>query len=266
MTRRDIEFNAEGVILRGWFYPAEASPGRDGGDGARLLSGEGDVPGRFRRGVLGGRAERAGVRQPQLRGQRRRAPAGNRPVGAGPRLPARDHLRRHPRRGRRRPDRDLGHQLLRGHVLVVGAIDRRVKAVVCQVPLISGRDNLQALVRSDFLAGFREMFDADRLPGSRASGPADGAGGRRGPAGRPPRCRPRIPGSGSPRPERPARRPGATRSRCARPRCSASTSRCLPTLDQPDPAADAGGRGRSPHTGRVRDLRLRPGANEPRSW
>ena len=25
MTRRDIEFGAEGVTLRGWFYPAEAS-------------------------------------------------------------------------------------------------------------------------------------------------------------------------------------------------------------------------------------------------
>jgi dienelactone hydrolase len=29
MTRRDIEFDAEGVTLRGWFYPAEGtgSPG-----------------------------------------------------------------------------------------------------------------------------------------------------------------------------------------------------------------------------------------------
>ena len=50
-----------------------------------------------------------------------------------------------------------------GHVLVVAAIDRRVKAVVSQVPLVSGHDNVRALVRADFLAGFREMFDADRL-------------------------------------------------------------------------------------------------------
>ena len=50
-----------------------------------------------------------------------------------------------------------------GHVLVVAAIDRRVKAVVSQVPLISGHANLRALVRADFIAGFREMFDADRL-------------------------------------------------------------------------------------------------------
>src|SRR5271169_6279015 len=47
--------------------------------------------------------------------------------------------------------------------MVVAAIDRRVKAVVGQVPLVSGHDNLRALVRADFIAGFREMFDADRL-------------------------------------------------------------------------------------------------------
>jgi len=46
---------------------------------------------------------------------------------------------------------------------VVAAIDRRVKAVVSQVPLISGHANLRALVRANFIAGFREQFDADRL-------------------------------------------------------------------------------------------------------
>jgi len=28
MTRRDIAFDAEGVTLRGWFYPAEGVGGR----------------------------------------------------------------------------------------------------------------------------------------------------------------------------------------------------------------------------------------------
>jgi fermentation-respiration switch protein FrsA (DUF1100 family) len=50
-----------------------------------------------------------------------------------------------------------------GHVLVVAAIDRRVKAVVAQVPMVSGHDNLRALVRADFIAGFQDMFNADRL-------------------------------------------------------------------------------------------------------
>ena len=30
MTRRDIEFDAEGVTLRGWFYPAEGAGGLNG--------------------------------------------------------------------------------------------------------------------------------------------------------------------------------------------------------------------------------------------
>src|SRR5438128_5463661 len=49
-----------------------------------------------------------------------------------------------------------------GHVLVVGAIDRRVKCVVAQVPLISGHDNARLLVRADFIAGVRAAFDQDR--------------------------------------------------------------------------------------------------------
>jgi fermentation-respiration switch protein FrsA (DUF1100 family) len=49
-----------------------------------------------------------------------------------------------------------------GHVLTVGAIDRRVKCVVAQVPLISGHENFRALVRADFIAGFQAQFDADR--------------------------------------------------------------------------------------------------------
>lgn len=49
-----------------------------------------------------------------------------------------------------------------GHVLVVGAIDRRVKCVVSQVPLVSGYRNILRLVRADMLAGLRATLDADR--------------------------------------------------------------------------------------------------------
>jgi fermentation-respiration switch protein FrsA (DUF1100 family) len=49
-----------------------------------------------------------------------------------------------------------------GHVLVVGAIDRRVKCVVSQVPLISGHDLTRRLVRSDFISGLCRMFEDDR--------------------------------------------------------------------------------------------------------
>jgi len=59
-----------------------------------------------------------------------------------------------------------------GHVLVVGATDRRVKCVACQVPLVSGHDNFRALVRADFIPIFRGQFDADRLARYRGEAPA----------------------------------------------------------------------------------------------
>lgn len=49
-----------------------------------------------------------------------------------------------------------------GHVLVVGAIDRRVRCVVGQVPLISGHRNARRIVRADLIAAVGGMFDEDR--------------------------------------------------------------------------------------------------------
>jgi fermentation-respiration switch protein FrsA (DUF1100 family) len=59
-----------------------------------------------------------------------------------------------------------------GHVLVVGAIDRRVKCVVAQVPLISGHANARRLIRADFIAGLQKMFDADRRARMQGKPPA----------------------------------------------------------------------------------------------
>jgi fermentation-respiration switch protein FrsA (DUF1100 family) len=50
-----------------------------------------------------------------------------------------------------------------GHVLVVGALDRRVRCVVSQVPLISGIENARRLIRSDQFEGLRAAFNADRV-------------------------------------------------------------------------------------------------------
>ena len=90
-----------------------------------------------------------------------------------------------------------------GHVLVVAAIDRRVKAVVSQVPLISGHANIRALVRPDFIAGLREKFDADRQARFGASRPPWYRWWRR-TRWRPRRCRQRTRGNGSPRPGNPS--------------------------------------------------------------
>jgi len=49
-----------------------------------------------------------------------------------------------------------------GHVLVIGAIDRRVRCVVSQVPLISGHRNARRLIRADFIAAVQGQFEADR--------------------------------------------------------------------------------------------------------
>lgn len=45
-----------------------------------------------------------------------------------------------------------------GHVLWVGAVDRRVKAVLSQVPCVSGYDNFHRLIRPDFVAGLNKIF------------------------------------------------------------------------------------------------------------
>jgi len=59
-----------------------------------------------------------------------------------------------------------------GHVLVVGAIDRRVKCVVSQVPLISGHRNARRLIRADFIAPLQAQFADDRR--ARYAGKAPG--------------------------------------------------------------------------------------------
>ncbi|KAK4981953.1 hypothetical protein LTR66_009578 [Elasticomyces elasticus] len=55
-----------------------------------------------------------------------------------------------------------------GHVLWVGAVDKRVKAVLCQVPCVDGWTNFHRLIRPDFIGGLNQMFQEDRL--ARAAG------------------------------------------------------------------------------------------------
>jgi len=58
------------------------------------------------------------------------------------------------------------------HVMVVGALDRRVKCVVAQVPLISGHRNFRRLVRADHIAPSQAMFAADRRQRMAGGAPA----------------------------------------------------------------------------------------------
>ncbi|WP_346269081.1 alpha/beta hydrolase [Burkholderia ambifaria] len=50
-----------------------------------------------------------------------------------------------------------------GHVLMLSAIDRRVKCVVSQVPMISGKETIDRAVRPDHLQAMRATLDEDRM-------------------------------------------------------------------------------------------------------
>lgn len=47
-----------------------------------------------------------------------------------------------------------------GHVLYVAAVDKRVKTVISQVPLVDGWENFHRLVRPDFVDGLNHGFQA----------------------------------------------------------------------------------------------------------
>jgi uncharacterized protein len=173
MARRDIEFDAEGVTLRGWFYTAEGSA-----PGATVVLAHGFSA--VKEMYLDSFAEAfaaAGLNALVFDHRCFGASDGEPRQEIDPWAQVRDY--RHAityasTLPEVNPQRIgiWGSSYSGGHVMVVAAIDRRVRVVVSQVPLISGHDNLRALVRSDFIAGFREMFDADRLARFRGEAPA----------------------------------------------------------------------------------------------
>jgi uncharacterized protein len=175
MTRRDIEFDAEGVTLRGWHYPA-GDAGTGGAPAVVMAHGFSAVKEMY----LDRFAEvfnAAGMNVVVFDNRNFGASDGEPRQEIDPWDQVRDY-RDAITYASTLPEVDAdrigiwGSSYSGGHVLVVAAIDRRVKAVVCQVPLISGHDNLRALVRADFIAGFRQLFDADRLARFRGEPPA----------------------------------------------------------------------------------------------
>jgi uncharacterized protein len=172
MARRDIEFDAEGVALRGWFYVAG-----DGAPGPVVVMAHGFSA--VKEMYLDSFAEAfaaAGLNVLVFDNRCFGASDGEPRQEIDPWAQVRDY--RHAiTYASTLPEVDpqrigiWGSSYSGGHVMVVAAIDRRVKAVVSQVPLISGHDNLRALVRADFIAGFRESFEADRLARFRGEAP-----------------------------------------------------------------------------------------------
>src|SRR5438128_4655105 len=172
--RQDIEFNAEGTTLRGWLYTPDA--GHRPFPTIVMAHGFSAVKEMY----LDKFAEvfaNAGMAALVFDNRNFGASDGEPRQEIDPWEQVRDY--RHAiTYARTRPEVDRerigiwGSSYSGGHVLVVGAIDRRVKCVVSQVPLVSGYRNILRLVRADFIAGFREMFDADRLARFQGKAPA----------------------------------------------------------------------------------------------
>lgn len=163
MHRTDIEFNAEGTVLRGWLY----EPDGDGPfPGVVMAHGFSAVKEMY----LDAFAEvfaAAGLAVLVFDNRGFGASDGTPRQEIDPWMQVRDY--RHAityLQGEPRVDRHRigvwGTSYSGGHVLVLGAIDKRIRCVVSQVPLVSGFGNVQRLVRSDFFPGLRASLDADR--------------------------------------------------------------------------------------------------------
>ena len=163
--RNDIEFDAEGVTLRGWLYRPD-----DAGDNPLPTVVMAHGFSAVKEMYLDAYAERfaeAGLAALVFDNRNFGASDGEPRQEIDPWAQVRDYRHAITFAGqlpnvRRDAIGVWGSSYSGGHVLVVGAIDRRVRAVVSQVPLISGWRNVLRLVRADLVAQFRSLFDADR--------------------------------------------------------------------------------------------------------
>src|SRR5690348_15328079 len=162
--RKDVEINAEGTILRGWFY----TPDRPSGKAPAIVMAHGFSA--VKEMYLDRFAEHfcaAGLAAVVFDNRNFGASDGEPRQEIDPWAQVRDYRHAITYAGTRSEvDRNRigvwGSSYSGGHVLVVGAIDRRVKCVVSQVPLVSGYRNILRLVRADFLAPTRAQLDQDR--------------------------------------------------------------------------------------------------------
>jgi fermentation-respiration switch protein FrsA (DUF1100 family) len=166
MTRENIEFAGEGgVTLRGWFYAAQ---GATSPAPAVVMS----------HGITGVKEMHlddfaevfaaAGLNVVVYDHRNFGDSDGEPRQEADPVLQVRD-IRNAITYAVARPEVDgsrigvWGSSFSGGHALTVAAIDKRVKAVVAQVPLVSGSRQLTGVVRPDLMAHLREQFDGDRV-------------------------------------------------------------------------------------------------------
>jgi fermentation-respiration switch protein FrsA (DUF1100 family) len=174
--REDIEFDAEGATLRGWFYRPEGAAGEvpcvvmsHGFSAikemrldayAEVFCGAGlacvvyDNRGLGTSGTVPGRPRQEIDPWEQIRDcQHAITYAQARPEVDAARIGV------------------WGSSYSGAHAYVVGAIDRRVKAVCGQVPLVSGRKAFEMLIRIDLWEPTWQLLAADRLARARGEAP-----------------------------------------------------------------------------------------------
>jgi uncharacterized protein len=176
-VREDIEFDAEGATLRGWFY----RPDDAGSEVPCIVMSHGFSA--IKEMHLDDYAEvfaDAGLASVVF---------DNRGLGQSDAAPGKPRAEIDPWEQIRdyqhaisyaqlRPEVDAarigvwGSSYSGAHAYVVAAIDRRVKAVCGQVPLISGRQAFEMLVRIDAWGPTDEAFEADRQARARGEAPA----------------------------------------------------------------------------------------------
>ena len=175
--REDIEFDADGTTLRGWFYRPDDADGEVPcivmthgfsavkemhiDEYAEVFCNAGlacvvyDHPGFGASDAAPGRPRQEIDPWEQIRGyQHGITYAQMRPEVDAARIGV------------------WGSSYSAAHSYVVGAIDRRVKAVCGQVPLISGRQAFEMLVRLDNWEATWEMLAADRIARANGEAPA----------------------------------------------------------------------------------------------
>jgi fermentation-respiration switch protein FrsA (DUF1100 family) len=172
--RQDIEFDSAGTTLRGWLYTPDTSPGPH--PAVVVTHGLGAVKEQYTDDIAEALAA-AGLAVVLYDHPTFGASDGEPRQEADPWAQI---------RGYRdaitflctRPEVDadrfgiFGSSYSGGHVLVVAAQDRRVKAVYSQVPVISGGTTLSRFIPGEALVEVRRAFDADRLARFRGEPPA----------------------------------------------------------------------------------------------
>lgn len=163
--RRDIELKTEdGVTLRGWFYPGKGAKGP--APTVVMAHGFSAVKEMYLDDFAEFFAE-AGISS-LVYDHRNCGDSDGTPRGhLDPRQQIdgyRDAITHAQAMDEVDPDRIgiWGSSYSGGHVLVVGAIDRRVKCVVSQVPLVGGLESARRLIRGDHWKAMRAGFEADR--------------------------------------------------------------------------------------------------------